>query len=111
MLELKRMREVEVTSAGVREALREGSLALPPLRAFPADEGVGGCASRTEELLNKSSVTQADPFSLAPRQFEELIAEIWDRRLSCGTDRTHKGWRQRHSGSHEIFRGEPSFSD
>src|SRR5258708_40197380 len=51
----------------------------PPFIDFPSNEEILRVASRTEELLLCGAVTRVDLISLTPRQFEELIAEIWSR--------------------------------
>lgn len=53
--------------------------ALLPLIELPSGEEIFWLASRAEELLLHGTVTHADLLSLTPRQFEELVAEIWSR--------------------------------
>jgi hypothetical protein len=68
-----------IATEDVVEALKTGSLELPSLISLPSDAEVVDFANRAEDLLRQKALTQTDLLALSPRQFEELIAEIWTR--------------------------------
>jgi HJR/Mrr/RecB family endonuclease len=65
--------------AAALEAVGDGVVTLSPLLTLPSDEEVLHFANRVREILADKTATRADLLALSPRQFEELIAEIWDR--------------------------------
>lgn len=66
-----------VLTVEVAEALQSGT--LESLFTLPSDAEVIKVVSRVEDLLPQGVLTQTDLLAPLSRQFEELVAEIFDR--------------------------------